>query len=222
MDVLEAIRTRRTIRAYWSDQVPLEIVREIVDIARLAPSWGNTQPWEFAIVTGEPLEAIKQDFYDKSDADVEPYSDVPRAEFPDSVRQRAQDQGGIMYQAMGIDRDDPVVRREFRLRGAQLFGAPCGIFIYMDRALGPWSMLDVGLVMQTIMLAAPAYDLGTSPLYAMVRYPDVLRRVLAIPDSKQIVCGIALGYPDMEAPQNLYERPRLALEELASWHGFAR
>ena len=145
---------------------------------------------------------------------------MPAPEFPAEVQERARGQGAALYASMGVDRNDPAARKQFGLRGSRLFDAPAGIFIVMDRRLGPWAMLDAGLVMQTIMLAARAHGLGTSALYAMVRYPDVLRGLLKIPESKQIVCGIAIGYPDEAAPQNTYQRPRLPLDSVASWVGF--
>lgn len=220
MDVLEAIRSRRTIRGYRPDPVPQATLAAILETAQWSPSWGNNQPWELIVVSGEPLEAIKRGLYERTDAGVAPNPDVPAPDFPEETRQRARGQGAALYASMGVSRDDPEARKQFGLRGSRLFGAPVGVFIVMDRRLGAWAMLDVGLAMQTIMLTARAHGLGTSALYQMVRYPDVLRAVLKVPESKQIVCGIAIGYPDADVPQNHYERPRLPLDTVASWVGF--
>jgi len=220
LNVIDAIRTRRTIRAYKPDPVPQEVVRKILETAQYAPSWGNTQPWEFVIFTGEVLEQITAALVAKTEARQEPYSDLPRPTFPEELRRRSEELGRVMYGAMGINRDDVEGRHQFNIRNSRFFGAPVGILLIMDRSLGPWSVLDIGLVMENIMLAALAYGLGSSPLYGMVRYPDVLRRILQIPDSKQIVCGIALGYPDLDAPQNNFPRHREPLDAISQWHGF--
>jgi nitroreductase len=211
---------RRTIRAYKSDPVSKEILRELLETAQLAPSWGNTQPWEFVVFTGEAMEQVTAALVAKTEAREEPNSDIPRPDFPEELRRRAEENGRRMYGAMGINRDDTEGRQQFSMRNSRFFGAPVGVLLVMDRSLGPWSMLDIGLIMQTIMLASQAYGLGSSPLYGMVRYPDVLRDILQIPDSKQIVCGIALGYPDPDAPQNNFSRQREPLDAISSWHGF--
>ena len=51
MEVLEAIRTRRSIRTYKPDPVPEEVLEEILEAGRWAPSAGSSQPWEFIIFT---------------------------------------------------------------------------------------------------------------------------------------------------------------------------
>ncbi len=195
LDVLQAIGTRRTIRAYKPDAVPPTLLRELLETAQYSPSWGNTQPWEFIVFTGEVMERVRAALVAKTEAREEPNPDIPRPIFPDELRRRAEENGRRMYASMVVSRDDVEGRHRFDKENSRLFGAPVGVLLVMDRSLGSWSMLDIGLVMQTIMLGALAYGLGSSPLYAMARYPDVLRNILQIPDSKQIVCGIALGYP---------------------------
>ena len=219
-DVREAILARRTIRAYRPDPVPKDVLTELLDLARYTPSWGNTQPWEFAVAGGEVWAQLKEAMLQRFQAGTAPYPDIPLPVFPEGIRARSGDNGRRMLEAMGISREDREPRRRWSDYGATFFGAPNGIFLHMDRSLGPWSVLDIGMTMQTIMIAAVTYGLGTSPLFVMVRYPDVLREMLSIPESQQIVCGIAIGYPDTEAPQNNFERPRLPLESVATWHGF--
>ncbi|MDP2953525.1 MAG: nitroreductase [Chloroflexota bacterium] len=219
-DPIEAIKGRRTIRAYLPRPVPKEALQEVLEVARYSPSWANTQPWEFAVFGGEVMETIREALENMAAAQTPPNPDIPAPLFTDKLRQRSRENGLLLYRSLGITREDVEKRRRYELLGTRLFEAPNGIVIYMDRSLGPWSVLDIGLVLQSIMIAAHSYGLGTSALYNLIRYPEVLRTYLDIPESKKIVCGLAIGYPDEAAPQNLYERPRAPLEELATWHGF--
>jgi len=218
MDVLEAIDTRRSIRAYLPGAVPEETLRKLMELALRAPSWGNTQPWEFSVVAGKKLEALKQELVAEAQRGTPPGFDMPTPAFPDRYRERSRDNGRRLYEVLGIAREDREARVQFSLHMSRFFGAPAGLIIYIDRELTAWSLIDVGLVMQTIMLAALGLGLGACPEAAVVSYPNVLRSHLGIPESKQIVCGMALGYPDPEAPLNRFRSQREPLNEVVRWH----
>jgi len=115
----------------------------------------------------------------------------------------------------------------WRLQGQNFFEAPCVIYLCIDWSfysqsdnLNAWAVLDCGLVAENIMLLATGYGLGTIPQMQAVIYPDVLRNVLAIPDSKFIVLGIAIGYPDWDDPINQFRSEREKLEKVSTWYGF--
>ena len=220
MEVLEAIRTRKSIRAYKPDPVPKEILKQLLEDCARAPSWANTQPWEFAIVGGDVLEELKRRFLEKAAARAEVKMDIPPPTFPDRYMERMRENGRRMFEVMGIAREDRERRRQWSESMPRFFGAPAGIFVYIDRELGPYSILDVGIVLQTLLLAAKAYGLGTCTEAAVVTRPEVLREVLGIPESKLIVIGVAIGYPDMEAPVNQFRSNREPLENFVNWHGF--
>ena len=165
-------------------------------------------------------QELERRFLEQAQAGVEPHPDIPTPVFPEELAERRRRLGFTMYAAMGIQREDRERRRQFSHQGSQLFGAPNGILLSMDNTLNAWSVLDIGLFMENIMLAALPYGIGTSPLYAFVRYPDVMRDVLGIPKTKTIVCGIAIGYPDWEAPVNNFERIREPLDYFTTWYGF--
>jgi len=108
-----------------------------------------------------------------------------------------------------------------------LFGAPNAIYILTDRSycyqpdgICVWPIFDCGLVAENIMLLAPKYGLGTVPEIQAVAYPKVLRRVLKLADTKVVVLGIAIGYPDWNDPLNQLVSERDGLNEVAAWHGF--
>ena len=226
MDIVEAIQQRKSIRAFKSDPVPKEILKGIMELALQAPSWANTQPWEFAIVTGKKLEEIRQAFVEK--AKEEPNPDIPIArEFPQPYDTRRRLLGRRVLELKGISREDKEKRMWWLLQGLRLFGAPYVIYIYIDRSfyrqgdgLNVWPVFDCGLVAENIMLLATKYGLGTIAQIQAVVYPAVLRKVLGIPDSKLIVLGIAVGYPDWDDPVNQLRSEREPLDNVSTWHGF--
>jgi nitroreductase len=228
MDIVEAINQRKSIRAFKSNPVPKEVLKEIMELALRAPSWGNTQPWEFAIVTGEKLEEIRQAFAEKAAAAEKDNPDIPRPrEFPQPYDTRYRALGKRVLELKGISREDREKRGRWLLQGLILFGAPCVIYIYIDRSfyrqgegLNIWPVFDCGLVAENIMLLATRYGLGTTPQIQAVVYPDVLRKVLGIPDSKLIVLGISVGYPDWDDPVNQLRSEREPLDNVSTWYGF--
>jgi nitroreductase len=227
MDIAEVINQRKSIRAFKSDPVPKEILKEIMELALRAPSWANTQPWEFAIVTGEKLEEIRQAFVEKA-ASEEDKPDIPRPrEFPEPYDTRRRVLGRKVLELKGIRREDKERRKWWLLQGLRLFEAPCVIYICVDRsfyqqgdALNVWPVFDCGLVAENIMLLATKYGLGTIAQIQAVAYPDVLRKVLGIPDSKLIALGIAVGYPDWNDPVNQLRSEREPLHNVSTWYGF--
>ncbi len=219
MDVLEAIRNRKSIRAYKPDPVPKEVLRELIEVSLRAPSYENSQPWEFTIVGGEVMEKLKSALVEKLSSGEAPHPDIPLARLPEIYRERGRQLGRTIFQILGIAREDRERRFLWNLEMMKFFNAPNGIIIYVDRSLGPWSLVDVGIVLQTIMLAALGYGLGTCPEAAVVQYPEVLRDMLNIPESKQIICGIAIGYPDWDAPINNFRSNREPVDRLVTWQG---
>jgi nitroreductase len=228
MDIVEAINQRKSIRAFKSDPVPKEILKEIMELALRAPSWGNTQPWQFAIVTGKKLEEIRQAFVEKAAAAEEDNPDIPGPrEFPQPYDTRYRVRSRKVLELKGISREDKEKRRWWLLQGLRSFEAPCAIYIYIDRSfyrqgdgLNIWPVFDCGLVAENIMLLATRYGLGTIPQIQAVVYPDVLRKVLGIPDSKLIVLGIVVGHPDWDDPVNQVRSEREPLDNVSTWYGF--
>jgi len=228
MDITEAIGKRKSIRAFKPETVPRETLSELVELALRAPSWANTQPWEFAIVTGRPLEKINQAFIAKGEASEPMHPDLAAPqEFPERYNDRRRVLGRKIFELKGIGREDREQRAAWGLEGLKLFGAPNVIYIYTDHSLcfqadglNVWPAFDCALVAQNIMLLAPKFGLGTVPEIQAVAYPEVLREVLGIADSKVFVLGIAIGYPDWDDAVNQLHSERDALEALAKWHGF--
>jgi nitroreductase len=220
MDVAEAIKERRSVRAFKPTPVSLNTLKDIVEQALRAPSWANTQPWEFAIVTGKKLEEIQKGFLERGDQ--EPTSDIARPyEFPEPYMSRVM--------ALPFRKQMPS-KKEMDLRRVQNFkhyGAPAviyllvgGPFFYQPKGINAWSLYDCGAVVQNIMLLGTSYGLGTVAQAQAVVHPDIIRKVLNLPESKLIALGIAIGYPDWDSPENQSLTEREPLAEVAKWYGF--
>jgi len=220
MDLNEAIKARRSIRGFLPKPVPISVLKDVLELAARAPSGVNTQPWEVAVLGGEAMKKVGEAMLEAGRSGVVPEPELNPFPFPEPYFSRQRDVGYRLYEVLGIERSDKVARQAWALRGLNFFDAPNGVVVYLDQCLNDFSLFDVGLFCQTFMLVSTAYGLGTCPEGAAVQYPWILRDILGIPETKKLVCGIAVGYPDMEHPANKLQTPRLPLEEFVQWHGF--
>jgi len=226
MDINEFINARKSIRAFKPDPVSRETLETIMALAIKAPSWANTQPWEFIIATGKPLAEIKQGFVDKGD--IIPSMDVPRPQsFPEPFISRMQALGKKEYELLGITREDKEGRGWWKIQNFNNYGAPCVIYIliqrdyyYQENNVNSWPVFDCGLVAENIMLLAAGYGLGTIAQAQAVAYPDVLRKALNVPDSKLFLLGIAVGYPDRDNKVAHFRSDKETVSSICKWYGF--
>lgn len=223
MNIIDAIRMRKSIRGYKPDPVPKELIREILETAVRAPSAVNCQPWEFFVITGEPLHRIRQEVIERFRS-----GETPRSEHElitwtkDSVYGARQvELARHIFQVMGIAREDRLKRIEWMERGLRCFDAPAAILICVDKKLseaGP--LLDLGAVMQNICLTALHHGLGTCIEDQGVMYPEVVRRHAGIPASKRLIIAIAIGFPDSDDIANTITSTREPVENTTQWIGF--
>ena len=221
MDVVEAIKLRKSVRGYKPDPVSREILSEILEIATRSPSSVNIQPWEFTIVAGEVLDKIRQANVRMLESGASTNPDIGvLGPFTGVYRQRQVELAIQIFKLMDISREDKAKRREWYKRGNQFFNAPAAIIISTDKSLGEVQpMFDVGAVTQTIALAALNYGLGTCIQDQVVMFPEIIRAFTGIPESKQIVISIAIGYPDWEFPANRLQSKREPYENVTTWCG---
>lgn len=219
MELVNAVRNRRSIRRFKPDPIPQNVLIEIFDAARWSPSWGNTQSCEFFILTGHPLEEFRRAHFEKTAAKVPFTPDIPMPEiWPDAQKKRYGEVGKRMFTALGIHRDDRAGRNRYYEDMTRFFDAPClAVACIPSVVLAEYALLDVGLMLQTICLLAHDNRLGTCIMAASVRYSDLLRKIASIPEDRKIVVGIAMGYPDLDHPINQFERARVEMEEYVRW-----
>ncbi|MDP1628510.1 nitroreductase [Parvibaculum sp.] len=222
MDLDEALKARKSVRAFKPDPVPLSLVNEILELARHSPSGTNIQPWKVHVVTGEVrrrLEAEVLAHRDTKPADA-------AAEFPRTSKRkepyttRMRTLGKEMYGLLGIPKGDQAANWRQWGRNYQFFDAPVGLIFTIDKDLDAMSFLDIGIFMQSIMLAAKSRGLDTCSQGAWNNFWTVTRRVLNVPDDEYIVCGMSLGYADETSPVNTLVAEREPVASFATFHGF--
>ncbi len=219
MEIFQAVSTRRSIRRFKADPVPESLLEEILDAARWCPSWGNTQVWEVSVVTGATLERFRNANRQHLLDGIAPGPDTPMPDaWSEPLKQRYMNVGKQVLTALDIPREDKEARLRYAGDMFSLFGAPVLLLFSVDKSLArEYAMLDTGAIVQTVCLLAHGRGLGSCILAASVRYPGLIREIIPIPESKAIVIGVAVGYPDGEAPVNQFMRERAHPDEFIRW-----
>ena len=223
MDIIKAIKTRKSIRAFLPDNISKDIIADILTTACHSPSGVNQQPWEFAVVAGEKLDEIRNRNEELLSSGAPQQRDYKAHDKPkDSVYRKRQVTLAVqLYKALDIAREDTHKRFDWLVKGARYFEAPVTIIVYTDRCLSKTNpLVDIGAVVQSICLTALHHGLGTCIQNQGVQYADMLREVLNIPESKRIVTSVAMGYPDWSHPVNQIQSEREPIFNLTTWHGF--
>jgi nitroreductase len=218
-----AMTSRRSIRAFLPTPVSKETVEAILDVAARAPSGTNMQPWMARVLTGEPkdrLIAAVQAVFDAGEPghkqEVQYYPD----EFFEPYLGRRRTVGWDLYGRLGIARGENAKMKAQHRRNFQFFDAPVGIVFTIDRRLATGSWLDYGMFLQNVMTAARARGLDTCAQAAWTHYHKAMRPVLGLDDTETVVCGMALGYADPDAPENDMVTVRAPAKEFARFEGF--
>ncbi len=219
MELLEGIETRRSIRAFKSTPITKEILERILKAASKSPSYTDTQPWEVAVISGEKKEELSRILCELVESNITPNPDLPLPKnWPPELERRAKEHGMKRFKAIGIERANEQQRKALTLLNYEFYGGPCVLFLFMDSELGSWSVFDVGLFAQTLILAAHSFGVGSCLQASLASYPDAVREFLGIPRTKQLVLGISLGYPDLEARINTYQSSRVGLDDFVQWY----
>ena len=218
--VSDAVQSRRAVRAFLDDPVPLEVLRRVMDKARLSPSGCNFQPWEAAILTGEPLRALQAEMARTAPQDPIEYEIQPK-DLPAEYLSRLAEIGERQYSSEGIARDDAAARKAFVMRNYSGFGAPVLLLCHFPRVMGPPQWSDVGMWLQTVMLLLREEGLDSCPQEFLSLYGRLIKQHIGVDDATQIFfCGLAIGYRDTNAPINQYERTRVDLNRQVTFSGF--
>ena len=219
MDINETIKNRRSIRRFLPERVPEEIIRELISDALWAPSWANTQQYEFVVATGDALERFKKENREAFMSGKKPEPDVPMpGKWPETLQKRSVDVGKSILTSLSILREDKTGRMNYYGDMFSLFNATALLIVVVDKdVLLEYAMLDVGIFIQTFKLLAHARGLGTISLAASVNYPQIIRRIFNVPESRRIIIGTALGWPDNHSPVNNFERKRDPVEMFVRW-----
>ncbi len=219
LTVEEAIRGRQSIRAYLQKAVPRPLIARILETAGRAPSGTNIQPWKVYVFDGALRDEIVAEMcqaYDTEPEPERPYNYYP-VKWRDPYISRRRACGWGLYGTLGITRDDKDGMRLQRRQNYELFGAPVGMIFTIDKDMEVGSWLDTGMFIQSVMIAARQFGLETCPQAALANYHALLRKRLAIADIEQVVCGMALGYPDPNAKVNTFRTEREPVENFVTF-----
>jgi nitroreductase len=215
MDLLKAIRERKSTRAFKSDLVPKERIEEILKTSALAPSAINLQPWELIVVSGEEKDRLSRRLIKAYHEKKIPCSPGNVKPLPKSVGKRgAKTLGGMtpLFKEMRVDPD------QFINEGScNFYGAPVAILICLDNSFSKSQLVDIGIILGYLILTAHDYGLGTCPVGLITAYEDEVKDLLNIPENKNVVIGLALGYPDLDIPINRFKSPREDLDKMVRW-----
>ena len=220
----EAITSRRSIRRFLADPVPAETVEAILDVAARAPSGTNMQPWRGYALAGEAKQRLVDAVQAVFDSG-EPGFAQEVQYYPDSFfepylgRRRACGWG--LYGLLGITKGDAAKMKAQHRRNFQFFDAPVGMIFTVDRRLATGSWLDYGMFLQNIMTAARGRGLDTCAQAAWSHYHKAIRPVLGLAPEEVVICGMALGYADPDAPENHLVTERAPARTFMQFDGFA-
>ena len=223
-DVIEAMRERRSIRAFTAQPVTRAQVEHVLDAARWAPSGSNIQPWQVDVVSGATRDALCAELLAAHAMPGDPMAHEEYRYYPEQWREpylaRRRATGWGLYGLLGIGRTDRDAMARQLARNFNFFDAPVGLLFSIDRDLEVGSWFDYGMFVQSVMLAARGVGLETCPQQAFARYHRIVRKHIALPDSRVLVCGMALGHPDWQAPENALRTEREAVKDFTRFHGF--
>lgn len=217
MNVSEALRKRISVRSFKADPVPLATLCEILDDARFAPSGGNIQPWRMIAVAGAERDAVVKL------AQTQPHDDDGYPTYPASLwepyRSRRFKIGEDMYALMGIPREDKPSRLAHVARNFEFFGAPVGLFFIIDRRMGHGQWAHLGMLIQSVALAATERGVGSCIQESWGNVRTALHTHFGLQPHELLYCGMALGFAD-EKPVNTLRSDRASVDELVEFRGF--
>jgi len=223
MDYDEVVFGRRSIRGYKPDPVPRKLIEEVIELAIRAPSSMNTQPWHFFVVSGEPLNRIREGNTERNLAGVPSSREFrTRGPYEGVHRQRQIEIAVQLFQAMGIERHDKEGRQDWVLRGFRQFDAPVSVVVTFDKALegSDIAPFDSGAVTNALVNAAWSKGLGCVVNSQGIMQSPVVREHSGIPDDQVIMICVAMGYPDDSFPANAVVSKRRLVEDVATFVGF--
>jgi nitroreductase len=220
--VSAAVDSRMSCRAFLSTPVPGATVQAILESAGRAASGGNLQPWHVHVLSGGPLAEfralISRRLATHPRGEGTEYEIYPQ-ELGEPYRSRRYKCGEDLYATIGVPGDDKPARLRQFARNYRFFDAPVGLFICIDRRMGPPQWSDLGMYIQTLMLLAREHGLHTCAQEAWAVWHSAVAGFLQLPQELMLFCGLALGHRDESAPINSLRTDRAPLHEYVHWHG---
>lgn len=218
--VEQAIRARRAVRAFLPDPVEPTLVGRLIDLAARAPSGTNMQPWKLRVIGPQSRARLEAALLAALDAGerpgVEEYRYYPER-FREPYLSRRRKVGWDLYGLLGVVKGDTEGMRRQTAANLRFFDAPVALMLTIDRDLEIGSWLDLGMFIQTLLIAAQGHGLDSCPQAIFAQFHPIVRRELEIPEDEVVVCGIAIGKADPDAPANRLVPEREPVESFTTW-----
>lgn len=212
MDVSEAVSSRISIRSFEAKEISNNLIEKLLKKAFRSPSGGNLQPWKIYVINGESMKKFLKFVQEWKEPETQAY-DIYPPKLKEPYRTYRYELGEQMYSLLGIPREDKEARINQVLKNFEFFGAPCGLFCFIDKKMGPPQWSDLGMFLQTFMLLAREAGLDTCAQEAWsLKHNSVSSYVKASPDD-MLFCGMAIGYGDKNADINQLRSQRKPFEE---------
>ena len=221
-----AITTRMSARAFSQRPVPRELVQEILEVARRSPSGTNTQPWKVYVLQGQSRDQLVDKVCQAHDAVRanpelasqyrEAYDYYP-TEWVSPYIDRRRENGWSLYGLLGIGKGDKDKMHAQHQRNYRFFDAPVGLMFTLDRVMGRGSLLDYGMFLQNIMVAARARGLHTCAQAAWNGFATLILPHIGASEKEMLVCGMSMGWADDTDPVNTLVTPRESVESFTQW-----
>lgn len=220
MEYNEVIKARRSCRRYQDKPVPAALIKELVQKAQQAPSWGNTQPWRVYVAGGETALAIRNGLVKAHQAGEKETPDLAMpATFSGDMMDRYRDLGRSLFKVLGIGREDKDKRSAHYANNYNAFGASVLVYVTVPAGQTVYAAYDAGAFAANFCLAAADVGLGTCIIAALARYPQVVRAHLPLPDDESLVIGVSLGWPEAGAEVNAFRSARDPLDKVLTLKG---
>jgi nitroreductase len=224
----ELIQSRRSVREYEEDkEIEQEVLDSILDDCKWAPSWCNTHPYVICIARGSKVDRIKAklcaNFDSISEATatgdmskiVKPNGDYrTNIKYDSELQKRRVDCAKGLYDLVGIERNDKIARTAQDRRNLECFDCTTVAFIFVQGDMGPFSPLDAGICLDTLLLSAHAHGIGACAQGVLATWGVPIREEFNVPDGYKLLCGVSMGYEKKEALINKYKPARQPVDVL--------
>jgi nitroreductase len=214
VDIIDAIKERRSTRAFRPDPIDRKTIETLLTLASRAPSAINLQPWEFTVVSGEEKSRLSRLLVKRMRERQISCGPGAKDRLPDRLHQRQR----ALLERMLPNLPEGVAFQDFINEGScDFYGAPTAIIITLDQVFSSARLTDIGIALGYLLLAAHALGLGTCPVGLITAFDDDIKEALSLPQERQVVIGVAIGYADPDAGVNRSRSERAPLEELVRW-----
>jgi len=217
MNVSQAVQYRHSVRAFLDRSIDNDLLKSLLSKASRAPSGGNLQPWNIRVLNGDSMTDFLK-FLSENDQPQAPEYEIYPKELKKPYSDFRSQSGEKLYESLNIQREDKRSRYGQVLKNFEFFGAPAGLFCFIDKQMGPPQWADLGIFLQTFLLLSVEEGLGTCAQEIWVKKSKPIKEYFNVSSDYNVFCGVAIGYEDLKSPVNRFRTERRPIEEWCVFH----